>query len=294
MVLDRVRRRSAVRTLAGRLPASHDGQRESSSGSEASERPPSELLDPDDEVNYWTEQSVARNSTLSADGTGPLERRLHLQATDSLADISESDPMVSRRTFITATGSMVSTLALAGCSSNSVSESNGGGAGDGGGPDTETEPDPSTTTSEQSVDQTFDPVNMAGEEPEDLGAGVTLISHSAYETAEAVGVTGVIENTSEEAFSNVSVTVALEDGDEQVAQYVDTTEAELERLVPGLQWRFWVTFEDETLTDSMRYVVDVSVQRTGEGTATAGNETVAVEGTDQPENETATSTNATD
>ncbi|MDS0283180.1 FxLYD domain-containing protein [Haloarcula onubensis] len=173
--------------------------------------------------------------------------------------------MVTRREIITATGSLGATLALAGCSNN---------GNDGG---TETGATTETGTG-ASVEQRFDPINLQGSEAESLGAGVNLISHSAYETAENVGVTGVIENTAEQAYSQVTVTVALQDGDEQVGEFVDRSETDLDRLEPGLQWRFWTTFDDEQLTDSMNYVIDVAVETTGEGTATAGSETGAVGG----------------
>lgn len=143
------------------------------------------------------------------------------------------------------------------------------------------------------VDQKFDPVNLAGEEPESLGEGIALISHTAFETEEDVGVTGVIENTGEAAFSQVEVTVELQDDDIKVAEFVDTSSQELDRLQPGLQWRFWVTFETENLTDSMSYVLDVTAERVDGASATGepgGNETIAVDGTENSTTQNSTET----
>lgn len=184
---------------------------------------------------------------------------------------------------------MAATVGIAGCSGD-------GGSGDGGGESgdstTESTESPTETgTGDGNIDQKFDPVNMQGDSAEKLGSGVKLLNHRAYETADDVGVTGVVENTGDEAFTEVTVTVELQDGDETVAEFADTSEAELNELAPGLQWRFWVSFENESLTESMRYVVDVSVETAGEGTETVGTETAGVDGTETAtENGTSTET----
>lgn len=208
--------------------------------------------------------------------------------------------MVSRRTFITATGSTLAAVGLAGCSSSSNSESDdttqGDGETSGTGAGNASQSGNGTQSNNDTagpVDQKFDPVNLAGEDPESLGEGVALISHTAFETEEDVGVTGVIENTGEAAFSQVEVTVELQDDDIKIEESVDTSSQELDRLQPGLQWRFWTTFETENLTDSMSYVLDVSAERVESATATGepgGNETVAVDGS---ENDTAQNSSET-
>ncbi|WP_254271417.1 FxLYD domain-containing protein [Haloarcula marina] len=117
---------------------------------------------------------------------------------------------------------------------------------------------------------------MEGESPRQIAEGLNLLSHGVYETADGVGVTGVVENVGDVTFTEVTATVTLLDQTDRIAEFEDTSAEELESLVPGLQWRFWIPFEGEELTAEMSYRIDVSVDRADTATdasATATTET---------------------
>lgn len=181
--------------------------------------------------------------------------------------------MPNRRNFIKTVCGTAVAIGLAGCSD----DGSGGESGDSGdGTPTDTRTATEARTTESDIDQTFDPVNMSGDSPEQIAEGVNLLSHTVYETSNGVGVTGVVENVGDVTFTEVVATVTLVDESGRVAEFEDTSAAELDELSPGLQWRFWIPFEGEELTSEMRYEIDVAVER-ADPTATPGTETNTTE-----------------
>lgn len=164
---------------------------------------------------------------------------------------------VNRRKFLTATGATVASLAIAGC----TGEQNGGEAAE----ENETDADePAGDTDDDFVDIEGE----AGDTPNYL----ELTSFNAYETADNVGVFGTVKNVGDNPIEDLEVEVTLNDGDTVIGEVVDTTEQEIEVLLPGNKWQFNVTFEDENTSKATRFTVsaDGDVEETDNGN---GNET---------------------
>lgn len=96
---------------------------------------------------------------------------------------------------------------------------------------------------------------MVGEVPQ----GLQVTNTQLTESAEGARVTGVIENTGDQAFEEVEVQVTLlDDNDEIIGQFFhNTEEAEASSLEAGQQWEFSVDLQEAELANVTRYRVDV-------------------------------------
>jgi hypothetical protein len=178
---------------------------------------------------------------------------------------------MKRRTFVTATGATLTSIALAGCLG-------GGGQSDGdGGSDGETDTD---TPADGGADMS----SIDGTVGDDVSEHVEVAEHRVFQTVDGVGVTGVIENTAEKALESVGATVSLTDQNSIIGEYVDNAQEEIEYLLPGKRWRFRVVFEDEKLENLTGYTIELSAT-VADDFDIGGNET-------RTDNETTTTGNA--
>lgn len=179
---------------------------------------------------------------------------------------------MNRRTFVAATGATLASIGLAGCTggngadeSENVTDDGGADSGAGGnGGDTNDD---------------FDLWSIDGDLGESVSEHVTVDSHMTFQTAENVGVTGVIKNTSGQALDHVEVEVTLNDGDTLIGEFVDTNDEEVEYLGAGKEWRFWVTFDDEELTEQTSYTIEVDAEVADDTGTGAENGTATGNGT---------------
>ncbi|WP_336364575.1 FxLYD domain-containing protein [Halalkalicoccus salilacus] len=178
---------------------------------------------------------------------------------------------LDRREFLTTTGASVASIAVAGC----LGGNGGNGNGDGGTGDNEStagnESNESTgnETDDQSVDiDEWGVTGEVGETPEYL----EVTSFNAYETADNVGVVGVVENVGDNLLDDVEVEVTLNDGDTVLGEFVDTSTEDIDYLRPGNVWRFDVVFEDENLSDATNFTIsaDAEVAEELDGTNETG------------------------
>lgn len=144
---------------------------------------------------------------------------------------------MDRRKFILGTGTAIAAVGLAGCGSPSGDET--------------TEP-----SDDEDSDDDFDPFSIEGETDGEFD-NVELVSHDIAQTGDDVGVTGVVENTSDKVLDYVEVEVSLNDGDTIIGEFVDTSDEELDFLAPGNRWRFHVSFEDEDLSRARGYTIGI-------------------------------------
>lgn len=116
---------------------------------------------------------------------------------------------------------------------------------------------------------------------------VEVTDHSVFETSDAVGVSGLVVNTSDRLLEYVEVEVTVLDGDTVIGEFVDTSDLEIDYLAAGMQWRFWVTFGDAELAGNASYTISVEAEASDPGGATT--ETTATTGTTATAGTTATS-----
>ena len=199
---------------------------------------------------------------------------------------------MKRRTFVTATGATFATIGVAGC----TGQDDGAGAQPtetetevGGGTETtaaeETTAEEETTMGEETTaPDDGDILDGVEGEVDQVSENVEVVEHYAFETADTVGVSGLVRNTSDQPLDSVEVEVTLNDGDTLVGEFIDTSEEEIDFLPPDEQWRFWVVFEDETFSDGSSYTINVDAEvaddaggatETGEETGTEGTSTAA-------------------
>jgi hypothetical protein len=187
---------------------------------------------------------------------------------------------MNRRKFVVATGATLASIGFAGCSSDADgstggteasdgSEGSGGSSGGSGG------------SSGGTGDDEFDLSSVDGTLGDNVSENVEVTDHRAFQTADDVGVTGVIENTSGQQLEFVEVEVTLNDGDTVIGEFVDTSDEEIDSLGAGKQWRFWLTFDDEELGSDTSYTIDVEaeVADDAEEATTTGTDTSTESGT---------------
>ena len=180
---------------------------------------------------------------------------------------------MQRRTFLRSTS--VATLGitlLAGCGSPGPSPDDGDGTEtELGGGETETEMGGETETemggetetemggeTETEMGGDLDLDGMVGEVPE----GIEVSNTALGRTDGSARVTGVVENTGDQAFEEVEVQATLlDDNDEILGQFFhDTEQAEVSSLEPGQQWEFSIDFPEEDLEDAASYRIDVDTE----------------------------------
>jgi hypothetical protein len=198
---------------------------------------------------------------------------------------------MNRRKFVVATGATLASIGLAGCSSDAdgstggteVSDGSAGSDGSGG------SSGGSDGSSGGTGDDEFDLSSVDGTLGDNVSENVEVTEHRAFQTADDVGVTGVIKNTSGQQLEFVEVEVTLNDGDTVIGEFVDTSDEEIDSLGAGKQWRFWLTFDDEELGSDTSYSIEVEAEvaddadeatATGTDTSTeSGTATTTADGT---------------
>ena len=169
---------------------------------------------------------------------------------------------LDRREFLTTTGASVASIAVAGCLGGDGGDGgdggNGGDGGHGGNESNETANESTgNETDDKSVDiDDWDLTGEVGETPEYL----EVTSFNAYETADNVGVMGVVENVGDNPLDNVEVEVTLNDGDTVIGEFVDTSTEDIDYLRPGNSWRFDVVFEDENLSQATGFTISADAE----------------------------------
>lgn len=178
---------------------------------------------------------------------------------------------MDRRKFVAATGATLASIGLAGCSGTDESTTGTDAADDSGG-SSGGSGDSSGGTTTATTDDEFDLSSVDGTLGDNVSENVEVTDHRAFQTAENVGVTGVVENTSGRQLEFVEVEVTLNDGDTLIGEFVDTSDEEIDSLAAGKQWRFWLTFDDEELGSNTSYTIEVEAEvadDAGDATGTA-------------------------
>ena len=180
---------------------------------------------------------------------------------------------MDRRKFIAATGATLATIGLAGCSSESDGATDGTDASGGSSGGSGNSSDGSGGSSGGSGDDEFDLSSVDGTLGDNVSENVEVTEHRAFQTADNVGVTGVIENTSGQRLEFVEVEATLNDGDTVIGEFVDTSDEEIDYLGAGNQWRFWLTFDDEELGSDTSYTIEVEAEIADDAEGANGTET---------------------
>lgn len=191
-----------------------------------------------------------------------------------------------RREFLeTATGSAALGLA-AGCTGNGSGRATGTAAD---GTDTGTDAEAEGTTADgttagsgtardggTTTDGPEEVIDFDGQVAANAPESLAVTSRTLYRSEDGqVAMRGIVENTGDRAFSNVRVTVSLEnDQGDTLFESGDETEAEdLSRLEPGNIWRFKVVFEEvDRLSSVTGYTIALDGTKVEAGAAT-GNAT---------------------
>lgn len=162
---------------------------------------------------------------------------------------------MNRRHFL-ATAGALATAGLAGCSA--ISDGDGDGTQPASGPESTDQPGadaagtdpPATETSRSDLSDVDGSVV-------DTAQHLDVESHQLFESWSGVGVTGVVRNTGDVAYSLVEAELYLSDGDERIGDFTDTTETELDTLDPGEKWRFYAAYEDVDRSQIEGYKINV-------------------------------------
>ena len=179
---------------------------------------------------------------------------------------------MKRRKVISTVGGIAG-LALAGCAEMGPGNDNEGNQP----ADNETETETTTTTESETdtgneTQNETDTGDISGEVGENIPDNIEVIRHNIFENNNWVGVTGLVENTGEQAFEELEVEVTLRDGDTIIGEFVDTKEQEAGSLAAGTNWQFVVLFEDENLNQATDYTIEIDGEL-ADGAPGVGNET---------------------
>jgi hypothetical protein len=165
---------------------------------------------------------------------------------------------VKRRQAIATFGGIAGT-ALAGCmGSGPGNDGEGDQSPDDGNDTTTTAANETGAGNETGGGNETDATDVSGEVGDNIPENVEVVRHDVFEKDNEVGVTGLVENTGDQAFEELEVEVTLQDGDTVIGEFVDTKEKEAGSLAAGAAWQFVVTFGDENLNKATGYKIEMS------------------------------------
>lgn len=181
----------------------------------------------------------------------------------------------NRRTFLKRAGAVTIGVGVAGCSGDS-----GGGTETGaGGADGGTETDQPTETESESTGTTESTGTAGSVEGTVVTAestnGLNITEHNFFQSGDAAGVEGVLENTTDETFEYAEVKVSpLNESGDRAGQFYSSTEAQnVDSLPPGETWNFVVSFSSEWVQDFDKYEIWATGTTQMQGTESQGNAT---------------------
>lgn len=184
----------------------------------------------------------------------------------------------SRRAFLKRAGAVAVGVGVAGCSG----ESGDGTETDAGGTEAGETTAAEQTTAETETESTGTASTGTAESKEgtvvtaESTNGLNITEHDFFHAGDAAGVEGVVENTTDETFEYVEVTVSpLDESEQRLGKfYASSVSQNVDTLPPGETWNFVVSFESGWVEQFETYEIWATGKVQAGGTET---ETTATE-----------------